>query len=223
VSGLTAHELADGARTTDCHLCGKIVRLRDMAAHLKHHEMDKATRSAPEICRNANCGRTVHGAGPRGALRSGTAAGQGPGNDLGLCSLCFAPLYVSMHDPEGKALRRRIERRYLSQLMTGCGKSWCRNEWCRTGRANTGLDALGSSAQAALPLVKPLLADISDCDRPLYFCVDESAQKRRITANMMAAEMAWDLEWCIAALEAEAGNVDRAREWLVNWAPTRHS
>ncbi|OLN94143.1 Ubiquitin fusion degradation protein 1-like protein 2 [Colletotrichum chlorophyti] len=221
LSGLTAHELADGARTTDCHLCGKIVRMRDMAAHMKHHELDKVSRPKPDICRNANCGRTLHGVGSAGGVGAGTAMGQGPGNDLGLCSLCFGPLYVSMHDPEGKALRRRIERRYLSQLMSGCGKKWCGNEWCRSGRANLGLDAKGGSAQAALPLVKPLVQSITQIEEPMYFCVDESSQRRRKLAEMLAAEGVWDFAWCVAASEASSGNLDKAREWLSNWAPTK--
>ncbi|KZL74453.1 ubiquitin fusion degradation protein [Colletotrichum incanum] len=221
LSGLTAHELADGARTTDCHLCSKIVRMRDMAAHMKHHELDKVSRPKPDICRNANCGRTLHGVGSAGAVGAGTAMGQGPGNDLGLCSLCFGPLYVSMHDPEGKALRRRIERRYLGQLMTGCGKKWCGNEWCRSGRANLGLESKGTSAQAALPLVKPLVQSISQVEEPMYFCVDEASQRRRKLADMLAGEGVWDFEWCIAACEAASGDLDKAREWLSNWAPTR--
>lgn len=221
LSGMTAHELADGARTTECHLCDKIVRLRDMETHLKHHELDKVNRSKPPICRNVNCGRTLHGVGPRGQVGAGTAQGQGPGNEIGLCSLCYGPLYVSMHDPEGKALRRRIERRYLGQMMTGCGKPHCANEWCKTGRANAGLDAKGSSAQAALPLVKPLLEKIPNHDEPMFFCVDEANQKRRGLAEMMAAEKMWDLEWCVAAAEAEKGNMDRMREWLQAWAPRR--
>ncbi|EXF77401.1 ubiquitin fusion degradation protein [Colletotrichum fioriniae PJ7] len=221
LSGLTAHELADGARTTDCHLCGKIVRMRDMSAHMKHHELDKVSRRKPDICRNINCGRTLHGVGSAGAVGAGTAMGQGPGNDLGLCSLCFGPLYVSMHDPEGKALRRRIERRYLSQLMTGCGKKWCGNEWCKSGRMNLGLDAKGGSAQAALPLVKPLVQSIPEVKEPMYFCVDEASQRRRKLAEMLAGEGVWDFEWCIAACEASSGDLDKAREWLTNWAPTR--
>lgn len=221
LSGMTAHELADGARTTECHLCDKIIRLRDMEMHLKHHELDKVNRARPRICRNINCGRTLHGVGSKGQVGAGTAQGQGPGNDLGLCSLCFGPLYVSMHDPEGKALRRRIERRYLGQLMTGCSKSHCGNEWCKTGRANTGLEPKGSSAQAALPLVKPLLAMVPDQHEPMFFCVDEANQTRRKLAEMMAAEKAWDLEWCVAAAEAEKGNPDRMRDWLQAWAPRR--
>ena len=221
LSGLTAHERADGARTTDCHLCGAIVRLRDMAAHLAHHELDKANRSRPAVCRDALCGRTLHGIGPRGQVNGGTRMGQGPGNNLGLCSLCFAPLFVNMHDPEGRALRRRIERRYLTQLMTGCGKKWCANEWCKTGRANQGMEALGSGAAAALPLVKPLLEDIADHGRPMHFCVDEASQRRKKMAGMLAAEGVWEVEWCVAAMEAEGGNLTKARGWLGDWAPTR--
>ena len=222
LSGLTAHERADGARTTDCHLCGAIVRLRDMAAHSANHELDKASRSKPEICRDDLCGRTLHGIGPRGQVNGGTRMGQGPGNDLGLCSLCFAPLYVNMHDPEGKALRRRIERRYLTQLMTGCGKKWCVNEWCKTGRANKGMEKLGGSgAAAALPLVKPLLEAIGDHKEKMHFCVDEASQRRKKTAEMLAGEGVWELEWCVAALEAEGGNLANARGWLGDWAPTK--
>ncbi|KAK3316620.1 ubiquitin fusion degradation protein UFD1-domain-containing protein [Apodospora peruviana] len=221
ISGLTAHERADGARTTDCHLCGAIIRLRDMAAHAANHELDKVSRPKPQVCRDELCGRTLHGIGPRGQVNGGTRMGQGPGNDLGLCSLCFSPLYVSMHDPEGKALRRRIERRYLTQLMKGCGNKACLNEWCKTGRANRGLEALGSSAAAALPLVKPLLEAIQDHGQKMHFCVDETSQRRKKTAEMLAAEGVWELEWCIAALEAEVGDLAKARGWLTDWAPAK--
>lgn len=222
LSGLSAHEVADGARTADCHLCGKIVRLRDMTTHLKHHELDKAQRTKPPTCRNPNCGRTLHGVGRGGAVGAGTRMGQGPGNDLGLCSLCFSPLYVQVHDPEGKALRRRIERRYLTQLLQGCGKTWCANTWCKTGRANRGLEPKGSNTQTILPALKPLLATIPDGTAPMFFCVDETNHKRRNLAEMLAAEGVWEREWCVAACESEgASDPERAREWLRNWAPTR--
>lgn len=221
LSGLTAHELADGARTTECHLCDKIVRLRDMETHLKHHELDKAARAKPQVCRNINCARTLHGVGPRGQIGAGTAQGQGPGNDIGLCSICFGPLYVSMHDPEGKALKRRIERRYLGQLMSGCGKPHCQNEFCKTGRTNLKIEPAGFSASAALSMVKPFMEDVPKLDTPMMFCVDEANQKRKKLAQLLSAEGLWDLEWCIAAAEAERGDLDKMREWLRAWAPTR--
>ncbi|RKL44824.1 hypothetical protein BFJ72_g3475 [Fusarium proliferatum] len=220
LSGLTAHELADGTRTTECHLCDKIVRLKDMETHLKHHELDKVSRLKPPICRNANCGRTMFGVGSKGQVRQ-TASTDQASNNIGLCSICFGPLYVSMHDPEGKALKRRIERRYLGQLMTGCGKSHCANPWCKTGRANAGLEAKPSSAREVLPLVKPLLGDVTNMDAPLWFCTDEGSQRGRKLAEMMAEEGVWDVEWCIAAAEAEKGSLERMRDWLQAWAPTK--
>ncbi|KAF5594809.1 PRLI-interacting factor K [Fusarium pseudoanthophilum] len=220
LSGLTAHELADGTRTTECHLCDKIVRLKDMETHLKHHELDKVSRLKPPICRNANCGRTMFGVGSKGQVRQ-TASTDQASNSIGLCSICFGPLYVSMHDPEGKALKRRIERRYLGQLMTGCGKSHCANPWCKTGRANAGLEAKPSSAREVLPLVKPLLGDVTNMDAPLWFCTDEGSQRGRKLAEMMAEEGVWDVEWCVAAAEAEKGSLERMRDWLQAWAPTK--
>ncbi|KAM0351788.1 hypothetical protein ACHAPU_002300 [Fusarium lateritium] len=220
LSGLTAHELADGTRTTECHLCDKIVRLKDMETHLKHHELDKVSRLTPPICRNANCGRTMFGVASRGQVRQAPSSEQGS-NEIGLCSICYGPLYVSMHDPEGKALKRRIERRYLGQLMTGCGKAYCGNPWCKSGRANADLEPKPTSTREVLPLVKPLLADITNKDAPLYFCTDETSQKSRKLAEMMAAEGIWEVEWCIAAAEAEKGNLERMRDWLQAWAPTK--
>ncbi|RDW71695.1 hypothetical protein BP5796_07729 [Coleophoma crateriformis] len=219
ISGLTAHELADGARTTECHLCSKIIRLRDMATHLKHHELEKSGRPRPAICRNVNCGRTLEGVGKNGEVGAGVRMGQGPGNDLGLCSICFGPLYVSMHDPEGRAMKRRVERRYLSQLIQGCGKAWCTNLYCKTAKAKTGKGTAAPSTKEALPLVQPLMAALNDRQAEMYFCTDEGSQKRRKLAELLAAEKVYDLEWCVAALEAEAGNLDGARQWLQNWAP----
>ncbi|ORY14762.1 hypothetical protein BCR34DRAFT_211412 [Clohesyomyces aquaticus] len=229
LSGLTPHELADGGRTTECHLCNKIVRFRDMATHLRHHDLERLSRLAPRICRNTNCGRTQDGADKLGDTRAGTRKGQGPGNEVGLCSVCFGPLYVSLYDPEGKALRRRIERRYLSQLLTGCGKPWCKNEFCRTGKKNTGLGDKAVATKDAIPLVKPFLdgMDGMGYTTPLHFCTDEASQRRRGFAELLSAEKGVDgkggyaLEWCVAALEAEGGDLGRARDWLKGWAPAR--
>ena len=221
ISGLTAHELADGARTTDCHLCSKIIRLRDMATHLKHHDMQKSSRTKPAICRNVNCGRTLEGVGKNGEIGAGSRMGQGPGNELGLCSICFGPLYVSMHDPEGKAMKRRVERRYISQLITGCGKAWCTNEYCKTAKSKIDKTSPALATKDASPIVKPLMDTLWDTRQQMFFCVDDGSQKRRKLAEMLAGEKVYDLEWCVAACEAETGNLDRARQWLQNWAPKR--
>ncbi|KAF2235455.1 ubiquitin fusion degradation protein-like protein [Viridothelium virens] len=213
--GLTPHEFADGARTTECHLCGRISRLRDMDMHLRHHELERRNRAKPRICRNANCGRTIAGAG----------AGSDE-NELGLCATCFGPLYVAMYDPEGKALRRRVERRYLGQLMSGCGKGWCANGYCKTGKQNRGEEGRALSMKEALPLVKPFLDGLKESDSPLQFCVDETSQRRRNLAEMLAAggttgaeTGVYALEWCVAASEAENGDLDNAMRWLRDQAP----
>lgn len=190
-----------------------------MATHLKHHDLEKSSRSKPAICRNVNCGRTLNGVGKNGEIGAGSRMGQGPGNALGLCSICFGPLYVSMHDPEGKAMKRRVERRYISQLITGCGKSWCNNEYCKTAKSKVQKNLSPLATKDAVPLVAPLMESVWNTSETMYFCVDEGSQKRRKLAELLAGEKAFDLEWCVAACEAESGNLDRARQWLQDWAP----
>lgn len=229
LSNLTPHEVVDGSRTTECHLCSRIVRLRDMRTHLAHHELEKSSRPPPRVCRNLNCGRTLDGVSKTGDTRAGVRMGQGAGNEVALCSTCFGPLYVSMYDPEGKALRRRVERRYLTQLVQGCGKSWCKNHYCKAGRDHEGIEPAAVSTKEALPTVRPflegLLKRVAEGDEallePLHFCVDEGSQRRRGMAEMLAAEGVYGFEWCIAALEAEGGKIDGARSWLEGWAPRK--
>lgn len=234
LSGLTPHELVDGGRTTECHLCNKIIRLREMKTHLRHHDLERLSRPPPRICMNRNCGRTLEGG------RSIPGTNKAAANDsLGLCGICFAPLYADVYDPEGKALRRRIERRYLSQMMTGCGKTWCRNQYCKTGRQNMSASpdaqpATTMTTKEILSIVKPLIDAVNvqpsaTNPAPLYFCTDETSQRRRTLAEMIAAEgavavaggKAYDVEWCIAAVEAAGGDLGKAREWLGNWAPSK--
>ena len=236
LSGLTPHELSDGARTTECHICNKIVRLRDMSTHLKHHDLQRLSRYKPRICRNINCGRTLDGVSKSGEVRV-----QGARNDIGVCDVCFGPLYVTMYDPEGKALRRRVERKYLTQLLTGCGQHWCRNEYCKIGRKSLCITREGQtiSSKEALAMIKPILEGLKNGSVPVHFCTDETSQKRRILAEMVAAEgdaggkgkgkeretlmggSGYELEWCVAALEVASGDLDRARAWLRDVAPTR--
>ena len=211
LSGLTPHELADGARTTECHLCNKIVRLRDMKTHLRFHDRDRIARPKPRLCRNAMCGRTVK-------HQDQTRVDQ---EQLGLCGDCFGPLYVTNYDPDGKALRRRIERRLLQQLLAGCGKLWCGNEdACRTGRKNnTGVDET-VTAKDALPMIKPVMDGLAKGETPdLRFCVDEASQTRRVVGGMMAGEGEYELEWCVKALEEEHNDLGKARDWLKDRSP----
>lgn len=237
LSGLTPHELSDGARTTECHICSKITRLRDMSTHLKHHDLQRLSRSKPRICRNANCGRTIDGIG-----KGGEVAVQAARNDLGVCDVCFGPLYVSMYDPDGKALKRRVERKMLTQLLTGCNQSLCCNSFCKTGRSNLGLSDEGqtTTSKEALREVKPIVENLQDREMPVFFCTDEANQKRRTLAEMIAAEGGtadsskkgkmkeslsgsggYDLEWCVAALESAGGDLGKGRTWLENFAPTK--
>ncbi|KAJ6140471.1 hypothetical protein N7470_010267 [Penicillium chermesinum] len=219
LSGLTPHELVDGGRTTDCHLCGKIIRLRDMKTHLRHHDLERVSRPPPRICLNQNCGRTLSSASNK---------------SLGLCSVCFGPLYVDTYDPEGKALRRRIERRYLSQMMSGCAKPWCQNRYCKNGKQKNNqaaTPATGLSVADIMKITRPLVEPISvqpetPNTAPFYFCTDELGQIRRNIAEMIFADSAvsgkgYDFAWCVAGAEAAGGDLDKAREWLAKWAPTQ--
>lgn len=218
LSGLTPHELVDGGRTTECHLCNKIIRLRDMKTHLRHHDLERVSRPAPRICLNQNCGRTLSSAS---------------NESLGLCSICFGPFRVDTYDPEGKALRRRIERRYQLQMLKGCGKAWCQNKYCKNGSQKSSSDALAPALGLAdirkmtEPLIEPVQVQPGVTNSaPFYFCTDELGQIRRNIAEMVFADSAasgkgYDFAWCVAGAEAAAGDVDKTREWLAKWAPTQ--
>ncbi|KAJ5580109.1 uncharacterized protein N7459_006094 [Penicillium hispanicum] len=220
LSGLTPHELVDGGRTTECHLCGKIIRLRDMKTHLRHHDLERVSRPIPRICLNQSCGRTLSSSS---------------NESLGLCNICFGPLYVDTYDPEGKALRRRIERRYLSQMMTGCGKPWCQNEFCKSGKQNLQA-APGSPASLSVADIMKLIRPLAEAVNVqpgvpntafFYFCTDETGQQRRNLAEMICAEGSvaggkmYDLAWCVAAAEAAGPDLEKTREWLAKWAPVK--
>ena len=236
LSGLTPHELFEGARTTECHLCDKIVRLRDMPAHLKHHDHQRLSRTKPQICWNSNCGRTIDV-----VTRLGEVRHQAAKNQLGICDVCYGPLWVSTYDPNMKAFHRRVERRYLTQLLTGCKKDWCRNMDCRTGRQHLGLagEGEGPNAREAMEYIRPKMINLGT--KSSSFCTDEASQKRRTVAETMAAErrsatvfggkgkgkeddsedVGYALEWCVAALQVEGDDCDKARVWLKAFAPTR--
>ena len=237
-SGMTPHEYSDGARTTECHLCNKILRLRDMSVHLRNHDLERLSRLAPRLCRNVNCGQIVDIVYPNGDMRR--SSDQTVKDHLGLCETCFGPLYNSSFDPDGKALKRRAERRYLTQLVTGCGKAWCMNEFCATGRQHLSSTNPAKSLEGekdgqmekltiktATSLIKPEISDLQS-NSALHFCVSEKSQERRRLAAFLEMQddwdgkRGWDLPWCVAALEVTRENsAEKAGEWLKNWAPRR--
>ena len=67
----------------------------------------------------------------------------------------------------------------------------------------------------------------TDRTSPLHFCVDQQSQDRRALAEILAdndnnnKDDGYALEWCVLALEKEGGDLDRARTWLKDWAPTK--
>lgn len=135
ISGYSGHESACGAKTTDCHVCKKPVRLRDLLSHQKLHTLATRDKIAPELCSNILCIRS------RGS------------NALDLCDACFGPLYSSVNDPSGARLKSRVERRYVIQMTKGCGKSSCRNSYC----VSSGLLAKPTMAQV-MGLIKEVSA-----------------------------------------------------------------
>ncbi|KAF8535910.1 hypothetical protein BDD12DRAFT_988415 [Trichophaea hybrida] len=177
LSGLTRHELRCGGRTTECNICSRRTRLRDLALHLKTHELQRLSKPLPEICANPLCCRSP------------------ADNPLHICAVCFGPLYASTYDPTGSQLQNRVERKLLRQLLVGCGKSWCKSS-------------------LSLPLVK--------VRQQLLLCVDEVTSKRRELAERLSVETVLDeggrggypVEFCVKAVEAVEGDVDRARKWL---------
>ena len=223
LSGLTPHEWTDGGRTTECHICERILRLRDIPTHMKHHDLQRHDRPKPTLCHNANCARPIDV-----VTKSGEVREQPSKNELGLCEACFGPLYVSTHDPDGKALKRRVERRYRTQLIFGCGHPWCYNEACKDGRVHLGLaeEGQGPTAAEVKGMIAPMLEDISGGKKTVHFCTDEETARVRNLAEVLVKEGAFHpegyvLEWCLAALAVEQGSVNKAEAWLKNFAPTR--
>ncbi|CUS11775.1 unnamed protein product [Tuber aestivum] len=210
--GLTHHELTCGGRTTNCHLCDRIVRMRDLDTHVRNHDLQRLSTPPPVMCRNANCSRTAKD------LRHP--------NPLGLCGSCFGPLYAPGYDPGNVALGRRLERRLIRQAITGCDRAWCRNGMCKTGRVNLGIagnPAQGVSVADAMPLVKKIVQDLKGGGGELGLCVDEGTQKRRRLAERIAVESVlerdggWDVYWVVAAVEEVGGSEEdegAIRTWL---------
>ncbi|KAK6343269.1 hypothetical protein TWF730_010865 [Orbilia blumenaviensis] len=222
ITGLSPHETSCGGRTTNCHICERIVQLKNMEVHLKNHDLQRKSQLLPKICRNVNCTRTR----------------TNDNQQIGLCSVCFGPLYSSQYDPTNQALARRAELRYLTQLLKGCGKPWCLNEMCKTGRVNRKPSLPVIPSKEATVLVKSLVTKEGllggYTSHPLHFCVDETISKRKHLAEMLSltedsrGSGGWAIEWCTKAVESvaleatdELDTVNKAREWLEKFGVKR--
>jgi hypothetical protein len=192
LQGLTAHESYCGNRTTDCATCRKAVRLRELESHMNYHNLDRLARRAASVCSNANCVRPV------------TSSGQ----DFGLCGVCFGPLHSTALDTTGTKLRSRVERRYVIQISRGCGKSWCMNQYCATGNPRPG--------RTMAQIMSEDITTLMDCAnrREFWFCVDETATKRKMFVDFESADGEYDTPWCAQAIDECKGNESEARRWL---------
>lgn len=159
--GLTGHEAVCGTRTTDCYVCQKPVRLRNLAVHLTEHDARRRARKAPIMCANQNCPNVFT-----------DSSHQSP---FGLCAHCFGPLSVPGQNADMGKISQRIERRLVLQLMRGCGKSWCLNEYCPIGTGGT----KKWTAADAVRTAKELIAENN-----FSFCVDEISTRKQMFVKL---------------------------------------
>ncbi|KAK9467836.1 ubiquitin fusion degradation protein 1 [Lipomyces arxii] len=198
LAGYTGHESRCGTRTTECSRCGRIVRLRDMISHTQLHVLQRVSSPVPKICANTLCVRMI----------------TGNTNILGLCSSCYAPLYSPMHDPSGARLKSRIERRYFTQLFSGCKHSLCDNQACATGRGNLELSKLAPGE------IGPLVKELVDGGK-LQFCVEDSMTRRKHLVDWVADDKIYSRPWICKAVNEVADDGEdvsayeaRVRSWL---------
>lgn len=156
--GITHHENECGNKTTECYQCQRVVRVKDLTNHLQMHELNKRSRVVALItkCSNHLC----------------VNARDSQLNLVGLCSLCFGPLYAAVHDPTGAKLASRMERRYILQMSKGCGWQACPNQYCRTGLS------MAENLRIFREQLKPKIPEF-------WYCVDELMDhKRRMVESL---------------------------------------
>lgn len=188
LQGLTGHEAACGSKTVDCPFCSKPIRRSVLAFHLEEHEAARRARVAPKICANRNCPQIID--------PSANAS-------LGLCPLCFGPLYSSVDDFDGSKLQGRVERRYLIQLSRGCGKGWCQNKFCRTG------SGIQRTVKEALPVAAELM-ETAKTNGEFWFCVDELMTRK---AMFVYEDGVYERGWRGMAI-MRCATVADAEHWL---------
>lgn len=217
VENLTNHENACGNKTTECFKCNKILRSKDLAKHLKMHDLDKLQMNQQSKlffnkCLNENC--------------IVITKDNGTHNQMGLCDYCYGPLYIPQHDPTNSKLQSRIERKYMIQLSKGCGFDWCTNTKCKSanpdgfsGKSHKDLlhyintSMFSQIHRPRLPINK---STHSDGPNRLWFCVNESIQMRRNLLHQLVLENEYDEELIYKPIN-ELLHVDElsVRSWLL--------
>lgn len=206
-ANLTHHESLCGNKTTECYQCGKVLRNKDLASHMKMHYLDKVERSTETLlrCANETCVSVF-------ARESDVT------NDLGLCDACFGPLYLTVHDPTRSKLQSRIERRYMLQLTKGCGHAWCTNDECATGGRKLDIKlALAHIKSDLLPQVSGLPVSTNHGRSRFWFCINESSQSRKNVVHKLISEGLYGENMIYKAVAARPSE-DGAREWLIRHA-----
>jgi Amino-terminal Zinc-binding domain of ubiquitin ligase E3A len=117
-------------------------------------------------------------------------------------------LYSPLHDPNYIKLQSRLERKLLTQLLSGCKQAHCSNSpWCATATGHS--IPMVEAMKAVKPQVDGMLGDVE-----FHICVDEVIQRRAFLAGMIAAEGVYSFEWCRKAIEEVKGDLGKARNWL---------
>lgn len=211
---LSHHENECGNKTTECFRCGRILRIKDVSKHLKVHELDKLEKNNDiklnfSKCLNENCVMITHPSS----------------NALGLCDLCFGPVYISQEDPKNLKLQSRIERKYMLQLTRGCGFTWCSNINCRT--YNKGKFSKMSHKEIYTYVREELFPFIASPTLPinsdrvthspnrLWFCVNEAIQSRTNIANVLLDTGEYSPLLIYKAVNEAEANLPSAENWLL--------
>lgn len=118
-------------------------------------------------------------------------------------------MYSPLYDPGHRKLQGRLERKLLTQLMSGCGQVHCSNTpYCATAMKRT------LTMSEAMKVVQAQVDGMLNESVEFHICVEEAIQRRAFLAQMIAAEGVYGLEWCRKAIEEAKGDLGKARNWL---------
>ncbi|RLV92933.1 hypothetical protein JA1_002876 [Spathaspora sp. JA1] len=151
-------------------------------------------------------------------------------NELGLCDICYGPLYIAQHDPTNLKLQIRIERKYMIQLSKGCGNSWCNNEYCRNGNRSLqqkpfkelmellNQELFRNIHYPKLPINKSREIELGSSNK-VWFCVNESISNKRVLLDLLRSEGLYENEIIYKAIN-ERNDEQSIRSWLQEKAVT---